>query len=610
MLKISQLISTQVSRGFSDLAKEVKGLIDYLYGYDDALSSSDEPGCKVEPSCLSEEATVDKGRLNKRVKKGLDNLLILSKPKDLSFCRPKSYLLLGLHCHGKAHLADYLDKNLVTGDGVTLVVDIDLSNFSDDTALLRLKNELVRSIGNEQRSGSSQIVGNMKLRPYNIILFNQVEKAHISVFSTLLLALDVGMCKDSHGNIIDFSDTIIILTSELGNKKIITRLFEAREHQEPDSLHEFRALHRKEKQKVQNFYLLMLKISQLISTQVSRGFSGLAKEVKGLIDNLDDYDDALSSSDEPGCKVEPSCLPEEATVDKGRLNKRVKKGLDNLLILSKPENLSFCRPKSYLLLGLHCHGKAHLADYLGKNLVTGDGVTLVVDIDLSDFSDDIALLRLKNELARSIGNEQRSGSSQIVGNMKLRPYNIILFNQVEKAHISVFSALLSALDVGMCRDSHGNIIDFSDTIIILTSEGFSDLAKEVKGLIDNLDDYDDALSSSDEPGCKVEPSCLPEEATVDKGRLNKRVKKGLDNLLILSKPENLSFCRPKTYLLLGLHCHGKAHLANYLGKNLVTGDGVTLVVDIDLSDFSDDTALLRLKNELASGLVLHKLLAT
>ncbi|OMP02516.1 Ubiquitin [Corchorus olitorius] len=152
-----------------------------------------------------------------------------------------------------------------------------------------------------------------------------------------------------------------------------------------ESLKEFRALYRKEKQTVQNIYLLMLKISQLISTQVASGFSDLAKEVKGLIDNLDDYDDALSSSDEP---VEPSCLPEEATMDKGRLNKRVKGGLDNLLmtlsekplqphvatdviekallqlIINKSENLSLCRPKSYLLLGLHRHGKAHLADYL------------------------------------------------------------------------------------------------------------------------------------------------------------------------------------------------------------------------------------------------------
>ncbi|OMP11674.1 ATPase, AAA-2 [Corchorus capsularis] len=276
-----------------------------------------------------------------------------------------------------------------------------------------------------------------------------------------------------------------------------------------ESLKEFRALYKKEKQKVQSIYLLMLKISQFISTEVAGDSNDLSKEVLGLFDNLDDYVDAPSSSDKPGCKeFELSCLPEEVTVDKGRLNKRVKKGVDNLLvtlsekslqqyvatdviekallelIINKPENLSLCRPKSYLLLGLHCHGKAHFADYLGKNLVTGDGVTLVVDIDLSDFSDDTALLRLKNELARSIGNVQQPSSSQVVGDMtlrpcnssqvvgdvKLRPCNIFLLNHVEKAHISVFSALLSALDVGMCRDSNGNMIDFRDTVIILTSE--------------------------------------------------------------------------------------------------------------------------------------------
>ncbi|OMO56567.1 hypothetical protein CCACVL1_26445 [Corchorus capsularis] len=109
------------------------------------------------------------------------------------------------------------------------------------------------------------------------------------------------------------------------------------------------------------------------------------------------------------------------------------------LIKDGPVNPSWGPPNSYLFLGLHGHSKAHLGNYINENLETDDGVPLLVDIDLSDFSNDGALLRLKNKLPRFVGDEQLGCSTQFVGDMKVRPYIIIFFNHVEKVYISTFS---------------------------------------------------------------------------------------------------------------------------------------------------------------------------
>lgn len=64
------------------------------------------------------------------------------------------------------------------------------------------------------------------MRPFSIFFFDKVEGAHMSVFSALLSVLDFGKCKDSEGNIIDFSDAVILLGSDLGNLRVISNLVE------------------------------------------------------------------------------------------------------------------------------------------------------------------------------------------------------------------------------------------------------------------------------------------------------------------------------------------------------------------------------------------------
>lgn len=80
-----------------------------------------------------------------------------------------------------------------------------------------------------------QLPGAVRMRPCSLIFLDQVEKAHESVFSAILSVLDHNMFRDHHGRTVDFGDTIVIITSDLGNKEIIACLvdhtFENRKRQ-------------------------------------------------------------------------------------------------------------------------------------------------------------------------------------------------------------------------------------------------------------------------------------------------------------------------------------------------------------------------------------------
>lgn len=64
----------------------------------------------------------------------------------------------------------------------------------------------------------------MRRRPYSVILFDEVEKAHIAVFNTLLQVLDDGRLTDGQGRTVDFTNTVIIMTSNLGAEHLLAGL--------------------------------------------------------------------------------------------------------------------------------------------------------------------------------------------------------------------------------------------------------------------------------------------------------------------------------------------------------------------------------------------------
>lgn len=64
----------------------------------------------------------------------------------------------------------------------------------------------------------------MRRRPYSVVLFDEVEKAHVSVFNTLLQVLDDGRLTDGQGRTVDFRNTVIIMTSNLGSEYLLSGL--------------------------------------------------------------------------------------------------------------------------------------------------------------------------------------------------------------------------------------------------------------------------------------------------------------------------------------------------------------------------------------------------
>ena len=122
-----------------------------------------------------------------------------------------SFIFLGKTGVGKTELAKSLALFLF-GDEKALL-RMDMSEYMEKHSISRLIGAPPGYVGYEQGGSITEIV---KRRPYQVILFDEIEKAHIEVMNLLLQVLDEGRLTDSHGKLIDFKNTVLILTSNLG----------------------------------------------------------------------------------------------------------------------------------------------------------------------------------------------------------------------------------------------------------------------------------------------------------------------------------------------------------------------------------------------------------
>ena len=124
-----------------------------------------------------------------------------------------SFLFLGPTGVGKTELTKTLAEFLF--DDPNAMVRIDMSEFMEKHAVARLIGAPPGYVGYEEGGVLTEAV---RRRPYQVVLFDEVEKAHSDVFNVLLQVLDDGRLTDSQGHVVDFSNTIIILTSNLGSQ--------------------------------------------------------------------------------------------------------------------------------------------------------------------------------------------------------------------------------------------------------------------------------------------------------------------------------------------------------------------------------------------------------
>ena len=126
-----------------------------------------------------------------------------------------SFLFLGPTGVGKTELTKALASFLF--DDENAMIRIDMSEFMEKHSVSRLVGAPPGYVGYEEGGVLTEAV---RRRPYSVVLFDEVEKAHPDVFNILLQVLDDGRLTDSQGRIVDFKNTVIIMTSNLGSHKI------------------------------------------------------------------------------------------------------------------------------------------------------------------------------------------------------------------------------------------------------------------------------------------------------------------------------------------------------------------------------------------------------
>ena len=132
---------------------------------------------------------------------------------------------------------------------------------------------------------------------------------------------------------------------------------------------------------------------------------------------------------------------------------------------------------SFIFLGPTGVGKTYLAKSLAYNLF--DDENNIVRIDMSEYMDKFSVTRLIGAPPGYVGYEE---GGQLTEPVRRKPYSVILFDEIEKAHPDVFNLLLQLLDDGRLTDNKGKVIDFKNTIIIMTSNIGSRLIVEDKEL--------------------------------------------------------------------------------------------------------------------------------
>lgn len=141
---------------------------------------------------------------------------------------------------------------------------------------------------------------------------------------------------------------------------------------------------------------------------------------------------------------------------------------------------------SFLFMGPTGVGKTHLAKTLAESIF-GDR-DAVVQIDMSEYMEKFSVSRMIGSPPGYVGYEE---GGQLTEKVRRKPYSVVLFDEIEKAHPDVVQILLQVLEEGRLTDSLGRTIDFRNTIIIMTSNVGAHILQKNQGLGFGMDDAED-----------------------------------------------------------------------------------------------------------------------
>ena len=131
---------------------------------------------------------------------------------------------------------------------------------------------------------------------------------------------------------------------------------------------------------------------------------------------------------------------------------------------------------SFIFLGPTGVGKTELARALAEFLF--DDEQAMIRIDMSEYMERHTVARLIGAPPGYVGYEEGGQLTEVV---RRRPYSVILFDEIEKAHQDVFNLMLQILDDGRLTDGHGRTVDFKNTVVIMTSNIGSQWIQEMSG---------------------------------------------------------------------------------------------------------------------------------
>jgi ATP-dependent Clp protease ATP-binding subunit ClpB len=146
---------------------------------------------------------------------------------------------------------------------------------------------------------------------------------------------------------------------------------------------------------------------------------------------------------------------------------------------------------SFLFCGPTGVGKTELCKALAETLF--DDENAMVRLDMSEFMEKHTVSRLIGAPPGYIGYEEGGKLTEAV---RRRPYSVVLLDEIEKAHPDVFNILLQVLDDGRLTDNHGQTVDFTNTIVVMTSNVGSQLIQQITNEGGSEDDLREALQDA------------------------------------------------------------------------------------------------------------------
>ncbi len=138
------------------------------------------------------------------------------------------------------------------------------------------------------------------------------------------------------------------------------------------------------------------------------------------------------------------------------------------------------RPASFIFVGPTGVGKTYLAKMLATELFASEDA--LIRVDMSEYMEKHTVAKLIGSPPGYVGYDEQG---QLTEKVRRKPYSVLLFDEIEKAHTDVHNILLQILDDGRLTDSHGRVVSFENTIIIMTSNAGSDWKNSMLGFGEN-----------------------------------------------------------------------------------------------------------------------------